>query len=403
MATTVSKIKNLVNDYIGDSTTNSVTDAERYRAISYAVIEATNAVGLDVTKRTLDINFYDGIYYYDISSDAPDMLEATNVYLEKQGERLEQFTKKSPREIRVDIDNGEQIPSYGTDTYNQKTYLIINYDSQYGISTINECDSLTSNGTWAADTTNSDATNLVVDTNEYVYGSGSLSFDIDVSQSGNNRATISNSGLSQIDASTFDDIGSVIFEAYIPDNTYITSYTIYWGSDSSNYWSATATTDAYGASFQNGWNTVKVDWVDATEVSSPDSSAIDYIRIDMNYDASQGDDTNFRIDRIRFVRPEKMVLEYHSDYVGKNNSGTWLSLFTADTDVPIYSGLHDGLDIYVAHKSAATLFRKMGLAEDASTEDALAERELARIYNRFPTSSVKPQKGFKPKGLNFNK
>ena len=78
-------------------------------------------------------------------------------------------------------------------------------------------------------------------------------------------------------------------------------------------------------------------------------------------------------------------------------------MFTADTDVPIYSGLHNGLDIYVAHKSAATLFRKMGLAEDASTEDALAERELARIYNRFPTSSVKPQKGFKPKGLNFNK
>ena len=120
---------------------------------------------------------------------------------------------------------------------------------------LNDFDSLiTGGGTWTLDTTNGDGTNLTVDTNEYKQGSASLNFDVDVSQTANNKVILYNSTLTEMDLSSYEDLAAFIFWVYIPDVTYFSSVTLYWGSDSSNYWSATVTTDMNGTAWASGWN-----------------------------------------------------------------------------------------------------------------------------------------------------
>ena len=78
-------------------------------------------------------------------------------------------------------------------------------------------------------------TNLTLDTEEFNTGSGSFNFDVDVSQSGNNKATIYNDNLNDEDLSDDVNLASWLIDVKIPDITYTSSWTIRWGSDSSNY------------------------------------------------------------------------------------------------------------------------------------------------------------------------
>ena len=84
-----------------------------------------------------------------------------------------------------------------------------------------------------ADTSTSDATSLALDTSVYMEGNGALSFNVVAAQSGNNRATISNSTLTSKDFTTLRGISSALLWVYMPSVTYVTSVTLYWGSSSS--------------------------------------------------------------------------------------------------------------------------------------------------------------------------
>jgi hypothetical protein len=182
----------------------------------------------------------------------------------------------------------------------EKTYLLVNYNSKYSEFVAVTCDSLTENGEWLADTSTSDATNLVVDTNNFTQGNGAFKFDIDVSQSGNNRATIYNSTLTAEDFSGDKDISSWLVDFQFPSVTYISSITWKWGSSTSNYYSVTSTTDFNGNPFVGAeYFTGKFDWLNATVTGTPDDTALTYLEIVVNYSASQADATSFYVDNIR--------------------------------------------------------------------------------------------------------
>ncbi|NHZ84764.1 MAG: hypothetical protein GWP19_02665, partial [Planctomycetia bacterium] len=338
MSITVNNIITDCDTYIGDSSTNTVSAAQRLAAITEATSILSQKLNNDHMVSTYDFNFYDSVYYYKMTSSITDMIEPTDLVVVNKDKQDEFITRKSPQELRTMIGQGYTEESYALERRDADWYLIINHASEWSAKTLANFDTTTEDGTWALDTTNSDATNLTADTNERKTGSASLNFDVDVSQSANDRATLTNSTLSQIDMSDDEDLSSFIFWTYIPDVTNFTSVTLYWGSDSSNYWSATATTDIDGSSFIAGWNEIKIDWSDSTKTSSPDVEKIDYIRIDWNYTSSQTDDTDFRIDDLRLIRREQMRLHYLSWNVGTNTSGTDVTTFGATSDIPFFSG-----------------------------------------------------------------
>lgn len=211
------------------------------------------------------------------------------------------------------------------------------------VETIDSMDDLTTGRTWSSDTSGSDATTLTSDTNRSKSGN-SVNFNIDVSQSANDYATIYTSTVfsSVIDKSEIENLGHFRFwlglhSMSAANLALISSVTFVWGSDASatpstkaNYWSKTVTAPATGGSFVASWNRMSFDWATATKTGSPDASSLRYFEIKVTYTSGMTDTNNIRIDEIEAFDPSEMELVYFStSFV--NNSGTWQTHFSTDT------------------------------------------------------------------------
>jgi len=192
--------------------------------------------------------------------------------------------------------------------------------------TLHQMDSLTNNGTWAAD--GSGVKNLTQDQNNYLSGSASLNFDLDKDET---SGYIENSTFDEVDLEDEEDIGALFVRVYIPDPDLITSFVLYWGSSASDYWYDTVTTPHDVSSFKTGWQILRFDWNGATESGSPDSSAIDYLKLEVNYSTS-ADETDLRVDRITCGVGKIYEIEYYSECLFEDSSGNWISLPTDDND-----------------------------------------------------------------------
>lgn len=404
MALTVADIQTNMNTYIGDSSTNRVSAAERLQYITEATLWLQEALGNDHQMKTYVLPYYDNVHYYKVTTTLASLLEGSDLRRSEKDQN-HTFAHKSARELAEEI--GQYFPesSWAIELHDGDAYLVVNHRSKYNATLVSGCESLTDGGgTWVLDTTSSDATNLTIDSNEFKQGNASFNFDITVAQSGNNRATIQNTTLASMDLSSVNDLGTWIFWIYLPTVTYFTSATIYWGSSTSNYWSATATTDINGNAWVAGWNRVGIAWNGATATGTPNASAITYVRIDYNYGASQANDTDYRLDELTIVRPEKLTFYYTSWYVGVDNTGTELVKFGATTDVPYFSGQYDQYKYAVAHKAASLCFYgSLRLQAEAILHESEARNSLSRQRQMVPSSTTKEVHSFKILGANFNR
>lgn len=404
MSVTVASLITNLDTYIGDTSNDRITAAERLQLINEATVWLQEELGNDHMIKTYTLNYYDNVHTYKVTTAIASLLEGADL---RRGEddQLVSFAHKSSRELAEEIAQKATESSWAIERRDGNWYLVVNHQSKYSPDQVASLDSTTADtGEWEADTTNSDATNVTSDTLEFKQGSGSINFDVDVSQSGNNRATILNDSFDALDLSDFEDLAAFVFWVYIPDVTNFTSVTLYWGTNSTNYWSSTATTDINGSAFVAGWNRIAITWSGSTMTSAPSSDDIGYLRFDFNYGAGQADDTDFRIDDLTIVRAEQLTFSYTSWYVGTNNSGTSLTSYTATTDIPFYSGQYDQYKYAVAHKAASIAF--YGALRNKE-EGALHEVEAIRALNRqkklIPSSVTKESKSFKMTGINFNR
>ena len=403
MSVTVASIVTPLDTYIGDSSTDRISSAERIAAITEATAWLQQETGNDHMIKTYTLPYFDNVHVYKVTTAIASLLEGADL---RRGEddQSYSFSHKSSRELAEEIGQSATESSWAIERRDSNWFLVVNHQSKYSPQSIASFDSLTiDGGTWTADTTNSDATNVTADEVEFKQGGGCINFDVDVSQSGNNRATIYNDDLDEKDLTDYVDLAAWVFWVYLPDVTNFSSITFYWGSSDSAYWSATVTTDINSNSWVAGWNRVKVSWADATMTSTPDETAIDYIRVDFNYTGSQVDDTDFRIDDLTIVRPENLTFHYTSWYVGTNSGGTSLLAFTATTDIPYFSGQYDQYKFLVAHKAAAILLRSMHLTQEADREEIEAIKQLNTIKKIIPSSVTKEVKSFKVQGINFRR
>lgn len=142
-------------------------------------------------------------------------------------------------------------------------------------------------------TTNITATNDAVNltTGTAIRGANSVSFDIDVSNSANNYATITWAGASTVDISSAK--GYVAFWVYVPSGftTELSSVAFRLGSDSSNYYSWTL-----GNLNEGENNFVVLQFSDASTTGTPVDTAVDYFLLQVNYTASYTDKLGVLID-----------------------------------------------------------------------------------------------------------
>lgn len=409
MSVTISNLKTALNSYIGDSSTDRISEAERYAFLTESVAWLSEELGNEHMVNTSTINFIDGVNYYKINTSVSDLL--TGADLRRQGlDQVISAARKSPRELAEEIGQRSSEFCWAVDRYDGDTYLGITMEPKYKAQMLASFDSATSDGgTWTLDSVDSDATNLTYDVNEKEEGAASLNFDVDVSQSGNNLSTIYISKSSSVNLSSLEDVGSFLLRVYIPDATETTSVRLRFSSDASgtpstitNYWSITATTGVNSAPIVAGWNRIKFDWNSATVVGSPDSEDISYYQIDINYGASQADDTDYRLDELTVAKTERLTFHYVSWNVGTTTLGVPISVFTADTDIPFFSGLYDPYKHAVAHKAASLIyFSPLRNKDQGMVEEKEAVASLDRYRKRFESSMTREEKSFKVKGINL--
>lgn len=403
MSITVDDIITNFNTYISDETTNRISDDERLQYITEATTWLQKELGNDHMNATYDFEYFDRIHRYKITSNVPDLFDVSDLTTRDLDEHKEPFDRKPATELRLEIGLDDTDNAYAVERKNDDWFLLVNYHPDDSAKQLASFDSTTADGgTWELDSSGSDATNLTQDDVEYKQGGSCLNFDIDVSQSANDRATIKNTALSTKNLSDYEDLGSLFLWIYLPDTTNINSVSLYWGSDSFNYWNESVTTDYAGESFADGWNRLQFEWSQASQAGSPDVTAIDFIQININYAGGQADDTDLRVDDLFIANPNKLTFHYLSWYVGQDNGGSDLTAFSATTDVPFFSDKNDNYRYPVAHKAAGLAMKgKLRLSQEGAQEEAEAQNSLEQ-YRPYTSTSRRPEShSFKPHGINF--
>jgi len=181
--------------------------------------------------------------------------------------------------------------------------------------------SITGNGTWSADGVV--ATNLTDD---------NINSELKFDMSGGTAGYIQNLTLTAVDLSDHEDESTLLLEVYLPDASDFTSITLYWGSDSSNYWYASATTRQDGTAFQDGKNLVSFSWASATQALSPDSENVDFCKVLFTYNGTAN--AGVRVTNIVSNLGVIFEIEYYSKFLFRDyTTGAFAETIAADTDL----------------------------------------------------------------------
>lgn len=226
------------------------------------------------------------------------------VDIRPQGQRFP--TDQYPQGYAVEFDAYKDV-SFDNKIYTQwntgvKT-LRIEAPSLTAPLTLTDTSSITG---WAATT---GASNLALNTSNYVAGGGALSFDL---LTGSSSGYVENSTLAAVNLANYKNVATMFLWVYIPTASATTDVKVRWGSSSADYWEATATAAQDGTAFQNGWNFLSFPWSGATSTGTPDETAVNYVRFTVDYSAAQ---TGFLVCNFTSTLGYYFQAQYYSKYL----------------------------------------------------------------------------------------
>lgn len=241
--------------------------------------------------------------------------------------------------------------------------------------TLNEADNVVGNGTWVNGT---NTTNIATDNVNFASKSGSISFDL---SAGSNPLDgfVYNSTMSAQDLTAYLDQGTLFAYVFLPTATDFNSVTLSWGSDDSNYWYKTVTVTQQNTVLQSGWNLLQFDWKTATKVGSPVVTAIDYLKVNFNYDGVA--QTAVRIDSIVCRLGSIFEIEYYSKYLYRNASTNVFQEHILDDSDYINLDL-DAVNMLVYRTAIFTAQQAQGYSA-IQFDYAFFEKEYAKAMDRY--------------------
>jgi hypothetical protein len=386
---TVQTISSELESRLHGTTLNKITNL--YGAFNRSARQLLLDIDPQETKRITQLGvIYDNVFDYSAPADLKgDGIIDIRPQVERQLYDKYQGVYSQDFDLRKRWMNSQSTFSIQFDSAT-KTIRIANKNATAGV-VLNTCDTLTGNGTWAV---SGDASNLTIDNQDYVRSSGSLKFDLATSGS---QGIITNTGMSAIDLTSHLNQSAIFFYVYLQTASVFTSIQIKWGSDASNYWTRTLTTDLQGNPLQNGWNLMKAEWNGATQTGSPDVENVDYLQVLYNYDGTI--QTGIKLDDIRSVLGKIFEIEYYSKYLFRSSVGVWQETVLDDSDLinldtETYNLFLDQLTIQVAQQQFGvdsgfdiSLFRQ-SYADGIKRYKALykSEKSKPRIsYYNMPT------------------
>jgi len=280
-------------------------------------------------------------------------------------------------------------PGFTVDFDSASKTLRINYPLLNTGLTVNDANNVIGDGTWTA---NGVATGLTTDNTLFAWSSGSLKFN---SAAGADPSTggVVNSTMTAKNLSAHENQSHIFYYAYMPIASQMISTYVKWGTDASNYWTRTLTTNAQGESFKNGWNLIKAEWNDSTVVGTPDSASIGYVEVGFNYNGTA--QTALRVNGITSKLGKIFEIVYYSKYMFRNSANTWQEQLTGtEDDTTTYVNL-DTESYNVFLDQVALLAVQQMLGQDAGYDTQFFGNRYAegvqRYRNMYKSEIIQPK------------
>jgi len=271
----------------------------------------------------LSPGLFSGIYEYA----APNDLKANSIIdIPAQAKRADgSFTVVPSEQFSVSKSYGDIAISQA----NGVKQLLINSQLTDVSEVVSTLESVSANGSWGAF---GDAENVSDDVDDYIVGSGSITFGI--SSAGGTTAGIVASDLSQFDVTDFLGGNSALF-VYVKINsaTDITNFTMRLGSSASDYYTKSVTTRHDGTAFVSGWNLLRFDLSSMSETGSVVDYAIDYCALFMTKSASKVSETSYKFNYAVIKRGVIHKVIYQSNYPWVTAAGVYKLNSTDDADI----------------------------------------------------------------------
>ena len=214
-----------------------------------------------------------------------------------------------------------------------------------------------------------------------------------------------------IDCSSFQNRSNIYFDIDFSSVTNLTSVTLKWGTDSSNYYTYTATTDYLGNSFVTGWIKIKIPWSSIpTTIGTPTITSIKYLQITI----AASPTTNLGLIRMQnFFISENvpLTLTYYSTYMVTTTSGTQSQTFSNSantTDSPLWSGRWDMASEPFINSVLEILFWMTGettdlnIAKERIQQLSTPLKERYPSQRRYPTNQIVPDLNWPAEGSGNN-
>ncbi len=353
----ISDIISLVKDY----TRNQSLDSTRaIRTINSATDLVFAEMGLPSQEKEYTFSFDEGQATYTTPLDYGEP-----IFLRYQDDTLNGNNKFSFRPAEFLFDRiqtvGRDTRLWGHDSASGAWRLYVLGKNSKSSLTLDSFD-INNSTFWTA---SNDALNIKDDYNTYKEGSGSLSFDI--TPTATHRGTLKRIVSSQ-DLYQYNAVGHFKVWVYLANVTNLTDVSFSWGTDVSNYFKQTVTTQQDGTALIVGWNQLDFLWSGSTQVGSPNIHNITFYQYDLDYTGAYTGGIQYRLDYLRLMVPDTMILTYYTTYKGKSAGGTSLVDFTATTDTFLFSSFDVGIRNLIA-LYAAIMINPTILVDDKSVKE----------------------------------
>ena len=373
-----------LNTFIGDSSTDRVSDVDRYQAATEATAWLLEELGNEHMTDRASISFLPTVTWYKVDNLTPYLLTAGQLRYKDDDTGTGDFTRIDARDLASMRQNRT---AFAIERFNGGSYLGISIPDNAAyphkdLVAFDSADGLTYTGV--------NATNILKEKNDVMF---------DMTASG---PTVT--GLTTVTAATdisyYDQIGTIICEIEIPDLTGVTSVTIKFGTNlTTAYYSGTVTQDVNGNALVVGVNTVSVAWTDLVKIGTPALTATTLWSVTINHLGTKPIAEGFKFSDLRIALPIPLTFKYIFYRVGKNTGGTDITEFSAGSDVPFFAARYPQYKFAVAHKAAGILYRSLQLFDNARAEDREATMALARYRKNFNTERDQGSSTFKVAGI----
>lgn len=348
MSTTLSNVRELTRDYIGNYSTGSAKVDQIDRAINRSIERIKRDVGLPADEDIYTFWYTQDKLFYNVPSTFREGLYVAynNKNANTNANQWDYFDYPTVLQGA----GGQRHNRWSFTGINGKKQLVmVGYNGQTG-NTILTCDTTTDVAA------SGDASGLAIDTITKVEGSASLSFDI-TDSTGTATITFSNLNLDLKDL--FDKHGFIKMESYMSDND-IDDVTIKVLSSTGNYYTIAATLNDDGIDFvQDEWQKIAWHTDDKVAVGSPDLTAITEIAVSFGLGSTFTSAVDFRIDNIFTAYAEKMDFVYFTNAKGTDSAGTAKTELNSEDDILYYSGDYDEYTTLIAQRAAIYLWPQL--------------------------------------------